>query len=290
MTFTQLETFIALAESASFSRAAMRMGTSQSAVSHCIKALEQQLKARLVDRQLGLELTQAGQRLLLRAREMTALAAISQQEVHDAGDLKAGTVRIASFGPTSSMQLLPAWMALFKARYPNAQVRVEEESDERVDAWLLQRRSELGFVVLPDLRFETKLVLRDELVAIVPASDPLAKARRLVLGKLSGREFVMTQAGGGAVIEPMLQRLNVRPKILHHLTQMSSIVEFARQGLAISIAARAALPQAPKGVVYLPLTPAQPRQVGLACLSADKLSPLARAFWDMVPDQAVTIR
>jgi hypothetical protein len=42
-----------------------------------------------------------------------------------------------------------------------------------------------------------------------------------------------------------------------------------------------ALPDPPKGVVYRSLAPAQPRRVGIACLSVEKLSPLAKAFWSM---------
>jgi DNA-binding transcriptional LysR family regulator len=62
---------------------------------------------------------------------------------------------------------------------------------------------------------------------------------------------------------------------------MISLVEFARNNLAISMAARMALPDPPRGVVYRSLAPAQPRSVGLACLSTLKLSPLAKAFWSL---------
>jgi len=57
-------------------------------------------------------------------------------------------------------------------------------------------------------------------------------------------------------------------------------------GLAVSVAARLALPDAPEGVVYRPLLPAQPRTVGLACLDVAKLSPLARAFWDTARERS----
>ena len=95
----------------------------------------------------------------------------------------------------------------------------------------------------------------------------------------------MSEAGGGPVIEPILQKHGARPNVLYHLTQIVSILEFVRRGLAVSMAARLALPEAPKGVVYRALSPAQPRTVGLACLDVARLSPLARAFWDGVQEQ-----
>jgi DNA-binding transcriptional LysR family regulator len=76
------------------------------------------------------------------------------------------------------------------------------------------------------------------------------------------------------------------PKVLYHFTQIISILQFVQRGLAISVAARLALPDAPEGVVYRPLLPAQPRTVGLACLDVAKLSPLARAFWETAREQA----
>ncbi|UUZ77546.1 LysR family transcriptional regulator [Polaromonas sp. P1(28)-13] len=277
MTLTQLEVLIALDECRSFSRAAMRLGTTQSAVSHALRVLEAQFGVKLALRDAsGVAMTDAGERLLLRAREMTALAATMAQELVDARDLKSGTLRIGSFGPTSTMHLLPPWLAAFKKRHPGVQVRIEEESDEVVDQWLLQKRVELGFVIVPDERFEVLPVVQDEFVAILPAKHSLAKLQAVPISALTGLDFVLSEAGGGPVIVPILQKNDARPNVLYHLTQIVSILEFVRRGLAVSVAARLALPDTPKGVVYRPLSPAQPRTVGLACLDAAKLSPLAR--------------
>ncbi|MBV8621701.1 MAG: LysR family transcriptional regulator [Curvibacter sp.] len=285
MTLTQLEVLIALAECRSFSRAATQLGITQSAVSHALRSLEKQFSVKLALRDAsGVHMTDAGQRLLLRAREMTALAGTLAQELTDARELKAGTLRIGSFGPTSTMHLLPPWLAAFKKRYPDVRVRIEEESDEVVDQWLLEKRVELGFVIMPDERFETRALVRDEFVAILPARHALARRPAVPVTALNGLDFVLSEAGGGPVIEPILQRYEARPQVLYRLTQVISILEFVRQGLGISMAARLALPDpAPKGVVYRPLLPAQPRTVGLACLQLARLSPLARAFWDMAP-------
>src|SRR5438876_1216309 len=134
----------------------------KAAVSHALRALETQFTVKLARRDAaGVAMTDAGQRLLLRAREMTALAATMAQELVDARDLKTGTLRIGSFGPTSTMHLLPPWLAMFKKRHPGAQVRIEEDSDEVVDQWLLQKRVELGFVVVPDERFEVLPLVQD---------------------------------------------------------------------------------------------------------------------------------
>lgn len=282
MTLTQLEVLIALAEARSFSRAAMRLGITQSAVSHALRALESRFGVKLARRDAtDVSLTDAGERLLLRAREITALAATVTQELQDASALKTGTLRIGSFGPTSSMHLLPPWLAAFRRSHPGVRVRIDEESDEVVDQWLVQKRVELGFVVVPDDRFEVLPLVQDEFVAILPARHPLARKPAVPIEALTGLDFVLSEAGGGPVIEPMLARHGARPEVLYRFTQIVSILAFARRGLAVSMAARLALPDAPRGVVYRPLSPPQPRTVGLACLDVAKLSPVARAFWEL---------
>lgn len=287
MTLAQLEVLITLDECRSFSRAAMRLGTTQSAVSHALRALETQFGVKLAQRDAsGVTMTDAGERLLLRAREMTALAATMTQELGDAKELKTGTLRIGSFGPTSTVNLLPPLLAAFKKRHPGAQVRIEEESDEVIDGWLLQKRVELGFVVVPDERFEVLPLVQDEFVAILPAGHPLAQHKAVPVSALTGLDFVLTEAGCGPVVVPILQKNIALPKVLYHFTQIISILQFVQQGLAVSVAARLALPDAPQGVVYRPLLPTQPRTVGLACLDAARLSPLARAFWELAREQA----
>jgi DNA-binding transcriptional LysR family regulator len=282
MTLTQLSVWIALVETRSFSRAAMRLGITQSGVSHAIASLEKQFKVSLIDRGAAtFLLTQAGEQFSIRAREMLALADTVTQEMGDLSGLRLGTLRIGSFGPTSTLKILPPLLAAFKQRFPDVQVRIEEESDEVVDQWLLEKRVELGFVVAPDQRFDVKLLADDEFVAILPTRHPLARLKAIPIHAFDGLDFVLTEAGGAPVVEPILKQFNARPNVLYRFPQMISIVEFVRSNLAVSIAARLALPDYPKGVVYRSLLPSQPRRVGIACLSVNRLSPLAKAFWTM---------
>jgi DNA-binding transcriptional LysR family regulator len=108
MTLTQLEIFSLVAELHGFTPAANRLGISQSAVSHALKSLEQELGVELLRRhQTRVEPSDIGQQLLVRARAMLGLANTLRQEAADARGMKTGTLRIGSFGPTSSIKLLP---------------------------------------------------------------------------------------------------------------------------------------------------------------------------------------
>lgn len=279
MTFTQLEVFVTLARAGSFSRAATLLGITQSAVSHAIRALERELGVPLFVRDRAVpELTPAGARLLARAHEIRTLHEALIQDAKDAQGLREGVLRIASFGSTSSLRILPDLLARFRQLHPGIEVYIDEEADDTVVRWLTERRVEIGFVVLPDERFETLPLVQDEFVAVLPEAHPLARKASVTPADLNELPFVLPEAGCGDLIQAILDRAQARPRILYRFPQLLSILGFVERGLAVSVAARLALPDDPPGVVYRPLSPRVPRRVGLAVRDAAKLSPAARAF------------
>ena len=283
MTFTQLEIFSVLAKVGSFSRAAAALGITQSGVSHAIKLLETELGVSLLNREGGaLALTDVGTRLLSRANDILQQKEALQQEASLEQGIARGTLRIASFGATSSLRILPALMAQFQRVHPLVEVQIDEVVDEVVVQWLLERRIELGFVVLPDERFDTLPLVTDELVAVLPASHPLASKKTVSAKDFHNRPFIRTSAGSGPHIDQFLGAQGAIPKTLFRFEQLTSMMGFVVQGDAIAIAARLALPDAPAGLVYRSLQPRWPREIALAALSFDRLSPAARAFIEIV--------
>ena len=120
--------FIAVAEEGSFTRAAAKLGLSQSALSYAVRMLEQRLGLRLISRTTrSLSLTDAGERLLLSLRpafdhidsEIAAITALR--------DKPAGTIRITTFRHAARMVLWPALVKLLP-EYPdiNVEINVDE--------------------------------------------------------------------------------------------------------------------------------------------------------------------
>ena len=273
MTFTQLEVFAALARAGSFSRAAALLSITQSAVSHAVRGLEAELEVALVVREGAQStLSQAGSRLLARANDTLP------QEATTARGVAQGTLRIASFGSTSSLRLLPSLLAAYRRVQPQVEVQVEEQDDATVIRWLLEQRAEIGFVALPDDRFETVPLAEDEFVAVVPQGHRLAQRRSVHPRDLDGEPFIRTGAGSGSIIDRLLAETGASPRVLYRFEQLSSILGFVAQGHALAIAARLALPDDAPGVVYRSLTPPQRRVTGLAVRSMKRLSPAAAAF------------
>lgn len=283
MTFTQLEIFVLVAELRGFTSAAMRLSISQSAVSHAIKALEQEMGVELIERhQAAIELTDIGAQLLLRAREILGLSETMRQEAADARGMKRGTLRIGSFGPSSSLRLLPKILDEYRKAYPDIEVRIDEGADLEVIQWIQDRRVDIGFVVLPEERFDSFPIAEDQLVALLPSNHPLAGQPNVRLEALCDAPFILTQAGSATLVERIFAAAKLVPKIRYRSAQLLSTLGMVESGAGVTILAELALPAIdsarPAAYVTRPLDPPVPRHIGLAVHNQRQASPATQAF------------
>ncbi|MDC8756446.1 LysR family transcriptional regulator [Janthinobacterium fluminis] len=291
MTFTQLEIFALVAELRGFTAAAAKLAISQSAVSHALKGLERELGVELLVRQQSsVELTEIGRQLLLRTREILGLSEAMRQDVADARGQRRGTLRIGSFGPTSSLKLLPAILDAYQRRYPGIEVRVDEGADHEVTQWILDRRVDVGFVVLPEERFHTVPLVQDQMMALLPRAHPLAGRAAVTLAELCETPFIMSEAGCAALIEPLFTTAGLTPQVRYRIAQVITILGMVERGIGVSIVAELALPDRlarnyPE-LVKLPLAPAVTRRVGLAVRALHQSSPATLAFLDIAQASA----
>ncbi|MBY5813768.1 LysR family transcriptional regulator [Rhizobium leguminosarum] len=122
--FSELAAFIAVAEAGSFTRAAAKLGLSQSAVSYSVRMLEQKLGVRLISRTTrSLSLTDAGQRMLRNLRPSfenieSEIAAISALR-----DKPTGTIRVTTFRYAATSVLWPV-VTKFLAEYPDIEMEI----------------------------------------------------------------------------------------------------------------------------------------------------------------------
>jgi len=226
-----------------------------------------------------IELTDIGSRLLQRAQAMLGLAETMRQEALDARGMKQGTLRIGSFGPTATMRLLPAILDIYRDAYPGIAVHVDEGPDRQVVQWILERRVDVGFVVLPDERFDTYPLIEDQMVVLLPDAHPLARKDSVSLKELCGLPFVLSGAGSAEIVNRLFLSARLQPDIRYRTSQLLSTLDVVARGDAVTIVAESSLPLSdePRYVVR-PLNPPAGRRVGLAVVDAHQLSPAAKAF------------
>lgn len=279
-TLRQLELLLSLASSDGIASAGARLGMTPSATSHALRALETVLGTAVVDRNGShLALTHAGQLILPHVRDVFMALHLVQTTAAASAGLKTGKLRIGSFGPSSSLNLLPPLLEKFKARYPGIEVYVTEKPDAEIEQDLVEKRIEIGVVTLPKAQFDTHPLAVDEFVAVLPEQHPLAARATVSLKDLAAYPLVLTHAGSQELVSRLFARSEIRPTVTHELSQLLSILEFVARGQGVSIIAALAAPARFEGVVYRSLAPRASRRIGLACLSEKRLSPAAWALW-----------
>jgi len=137
-----LAAFAVVADERSFTRAAVRLGVSTSAVSHSIRALEERLGVRLLARTTrNVAPTDAGQRLLAQLRPALDEIEAALTEVGRLREKPAGTIRLIAPSVAVAMTVSPK-LAKFTRDYPDVVLDITTEDDSRRD--LIAARFDAG--------------------------------------------------------------------------------------------------------------------------------------------------
>jgi DNA-binding transcriptional LysR family regulator len=210
----QLAAFCAVVERKSFSQAAERLGVTQPAVSLQIRALEERLGQRLLDRSgRRVEPTEAGTRLYRNAQRMLQLEDALLEDVARADEGRlAGTLEIgASTGPGA--HLVPLLLCEFQRAHPTLRVSLSISDTQAVIERVAAREIELGAVgaLRRNRSLEFEPLARDEIVLAVPPDHPAA-GRTITLEELQLETLIAMQEGAGVrqVVEEELRRAGMR--------------------------------------------------------------------------------
>jgi DNA-binding transcriptional LysR family regulator len=189
MDLFQLETFLAVAEERSFSRAAARLHRTQPAVSQVIAKLEAELGETLLERSSG-KLTDAGEVLSDYAEKMLNLRKDAGAALIDLRSLHTGRLNLAA-NEYTCLYLLPVLDA-FRRENPGIKVAVQRALASRIADEVLSHSVEMGVVSFrpDDPQVLSTVVYRDALVCIVSPDHPLAKPRRASIARLGREPFV----------------------------------------------------------------------------------------------------
>ncbi len=200
MDFRRLEIFAKVAELGSFSRAAEALFLTQPTVSEHVRSLEDELGVQLLDRLgRGATPTPAGQVLLGYARRMVALAREAQQAVDQLRGRISGELAVGG-STIPGEYVLPRLIGAFKAKYPDISISLLIGDSRQVSAWVDEGRVEVAVVgARPSARaLESRELMPDELVVVVPAGHPWAAGRAIGIADLRGEPLVMRERGSGS--------------------------------------------------------------------------------------------
>ena len=238
MELNQLETFLAVAEERSFSRAAVRLHRTQPAVSQVIRKLEEAVGETLFDRAArDGSLTASGVLLRDYALRLLALRREASSALSELKSLERGRLQLAA-NEYTCMYLLPAIDA-FRREAPHISVAVHRMLASRIPEELALRTFELGVISFrPDPeQFRTIAVYGDSLDLIVSPQHPLARAQRVSITDLGSELFVAHNVASPLrrkVIEAF-QRYRTPLNMAIELPTIEAIKRFVAMGNGVAL-------------------------------------------------------
>lgn len=289
MNLRQLETFVAVAEESSFSRAADRLHVVQSAVSAGIRALEAELGAALLDRgPRGATLTDAGTALLPEARATLAAAEAARHAVRDARAGLRGTVTLGIM----QSQRAPApnvaeVLVSFKATHPGVQVRVRHGGGSLNLADQIRTGGfDLGFLSLRErpAGLDFTLLSRQPIEFACRTGSPLAERHEIDLSTVAAETMAELPTTWGTRIanDQAFAAAGVTRTVDYEVNDVTTLLEFVRHGLAVALLPASLIGDMPE-ITCVPIRDHPPVfEVSVATPSDRRLSPATRALLDHI--------
>ncbi len=287
MDFDQLETFLEVARLSSFSRAAERRFRTQPAISSQIRALEEVVGAKLLDRSGGkVAVTAAGkvfQKYVEDTLEQRRIMLVTLAEMHR---VPRGEI-VVSANEGTCLHILPEVFAEFKRQYPNVAVSVKRQEHNKILEAIVENSCDFGIVSMPvpDKRLTVVPIHRDELIVITPPHHPLAGQKKATVAEVVEYPLLLPKVGRTRdALETLFHERRLKPIISMELDSSELMKRFVAADVGIGFIPRSNVAEdlRAKALSALTLTDASiQRDLALVFRKDKALSRAALAFIDI---------
>jgi DNA-binding transcriptional LysR family regulator len=241
MELRQLEYLVAVAEEASFTRAAGRVHISQSGVSAQVRQLERELGAALIDRtSRAARLTDAGTAALPHALAALNAAAALRQAVDEVNGLVRGRLTVGMVTACTVPGLFDA-LAGFRRAHPGVALALAEDHSAALTGRVRSGAADLALVGMagdPPRDLGVLPVVTERLAAAAPPGHPLLAGRAAVtLAELAGHEVVCLPAGTGirAALDESCAAAGVDLDVTLEASAPGAVADLAARGLGVAV-------------------------------------------------------
>jgi DNA-binding transcriptional LysR family regulator len=267
MELRHLRYFVAVAEAANFTRAAVQLGIGQPPLSQQIKSLELEIGVSLFRRtSRGVVLTEAGEAFRIEAVRVLDDAERATAAARRAGRGQTGQLRLGFTGSAAYSPVVSEQIRRFRDRYGSVELTLQEANTSTLLHALERDQLDAAFIrpgpgVLEGMQL---LRLPDEpMMVVVPASHALAKRRRVPVAALAEEPFVLFPRSVGLTLYDEVMRVcreaGFEPVLGQPAPQIASIINLVAAGLGVSIVPAAISQVRLVGVRYLGILGSAPK-------------------------------
>ncbi len=294
MNLKQLEVFIKVAESGSFSKGAEATFITQSTVSQHISALEGEFGMKLLDRTgKGALPTEGGKILLERARKLIDYAKEISVAMARFKGVEEAELNIAG-SSIPGEYMIPAALPLLISRFPGVTIVLRQGDSRDVLGKLISEEVEMGVVGgrFEEESLEFTPLTDDELVLIAPAGHRWSGEKGISKEDLLGEQFVLRETGSGTgkAAAQALREAGIDParlKAAAHLGSNEAVKRAVIAGIGVSFVSAVSVQHEleQRSLVQVPIDGvSMKRQFFLASRRGRELSPAAIAFRNIMKE------
>ena len=258
------EAMVTAVNEGSFTRAAKRLGSTQSGLTHMMNALESEVGFRMLERgYFGIRLTPDGERIMPLVERFLAAAGQLEDEIRSINERANETVAIGAYASIAT-QWLPFILDRFRRECPGVQITVHDDRRPQLYAGVLGGRYDLAFTSEPKGEAVTWTPLHeDALVALLPKTAYDVQYSKYAVENFEGVQFLMPAFGNDADIVALLEQHNVHPVIQPTSTSNQALISMVAHGLGVSILSELTIRGYEQSIIALPLSPSYARTLGV---------------------------
>lgn len=287
--FLGIEAFLSIAERGSFHRAAAHLNLSQTALSHRLRKLEDDLGVQLFTRTTRqVALTPAGVELLPRARRMFDELTASYETLRAQGRARQERLAIGCL-PTIAASHLPAVLETFSGLHPTIRIEIHDAAAHEIAERVGKGEAEFGITVVAADRWdlEVRPLFKEPYVLVAARDHPLARRDHVTWGDFEGLPLVRvsSQTANRAILDEALGRRREAMNWRYEVSHLATALRIVRRRIAATVAPRLAVVAEDLGgeVVALPIRgPSVSRTIGIVTKRGVPPSPAGKVLADLV--------
>jgi DNA-binding transcriptional LysR family regulator len=283
MDLRQLRYFIAVAEERSFTVAARRLNISQPPLSQHIQSLEAALGTQLLYRtSRKVELTQAGEALLARARAIQQQIKLAEDEVRSIGAGLVGTLDIGATGSILRGRLADL-LAAYRKDAPSVKMTVHEQAPALQIAALLNRTTNISLnrSIPTEHLLRSELAWSEEVVVAMQKTHPLARRKRIALGDLASEDQIILQPESSQFaryIQKCCVDAGFLPRVSQQVVDAQSVPSLIAAGFGIALVPQSIARFTTDEIVFRPIRPSPPSADVFLVFRKDETSMVVHNF------------
>jgi DNA-binding transcriptional LysR family regulator len=290
MDIRQLRYLEAVARHRHFTNAARELHVAQSALSHQVRRLEQELGVELLRRTTrSVEPTEAGLLVASRARAVLAQTGALRSEIDELRGLVRGRLNVGAMLFGGELDI-PALLARFTATFPHIEVGVREGTARRMLEMLGEGSLDLAFALEAESPADVDRIelSSEELVAVTGPDHPLADNPTVSVPSLAGHPLIAFEPGSSTrqLLDAALAGAGVQPRIAVQANDLTLVRSLCARGLGVAVLPRTFVELPGPRISFRPLSPALRMAVVLWWRRGRRLSPAARTFVEFARDHA----